>query len=192
MKPENTKAVKRYASASTLALTELWLREEAKAGWRLIDVKHGAFSNKYFFLKSNDCREVYFGTVGFSEKEKSLRNTMISIQSYLKFKYHLKPLNNKKWCFWYKMKREHITDINDVKANLLIREKCISKSYNMHLWISGVCSVLSAALLFWETSLDGKLLIFLILFPLIFLIFLAKKINHKRNIKAAYKRFLEE
>ena len=192
IKPEDKKTLKRYTSASTLALTELWLRMEAKEGWKLIDVKEGLFSSKYFFIKSKNCDEVYFGTVGFGSKEKNLSNTEISIFNYLRNKYHLKSLNNKKWCFWYKIKREHITDINDLKINMLIREKCISKSYNMHLWISGVCSLLCAALLLTETSFRGKLLIFAILFLLIFLIFLAKKINHNRTVKIAYKNFLEE
>ena len=192
MKTENVKTVTRYASASTLAADELWLRKEAKAGWKLTDVKTGAFSNKYFFLKSKGCDEVYFGTVGFGYKEKNLRNTEASILSYLSNKYHLKPLNSQKRCSWKKIKREHITDVSDVKINLLIREKCISKSYNTHLWITGVCSLICPALLFWETSLHGKLLVFSILFPVIFLIFLAKKINHSRNVKTAYKNFLEE
>jgi len=197
IKPENQKTVKRYTSAPTLALTELWLRKEAKEGWKLIDVKEGLFSSKYFFIKSKNCDEVYFGTVGFGEKEKNLRNTEISIHSYLSNKYHLKRLNNQKWCFWYKIKREHLTDINDVKINMLIREKCISKSYNSYLWISGVCSLLCAALLLTETSYLGKgfdfsILFILILLILIFLVSLAKKINHNRNVKIAYKNFLEE
>ena len=192
MNSENAKTVTRYTSASTLAVTELWLRKEAKAGWKLIDVKEGVFSSKYFFLKSKGCGEVYFGTVGFGAKEKNLGNTEISIFNYLRNKYHLKRLNNQKWCFWHKIKIEHITDINDLKINMLIREKCISKSYNMHLWISGVCSLLCAALLLTETSFRGKFLIFSIFFLLIFLIFLAKKINHKRNVKTAYEQFLEE
>ena len=192
IKSENTKTVTKYTSASTLALTELWLRKEAKAGWKLIDVKEGLFSSKYFFIKSKNCDEVYFGTVGFGEKEKNLRNTEISIHSYLRNKYHLKRLNNQKWCFWYKIKREHLTDINDVKINMLIREKCISKSYNTYLLICGISGTLSFLMPLLSDPHNIYTYVFPVFFSIMFIFFLIKKLNHNRNVKTAYKNFLEE
>jgi hypothetical protein len=192
MNSENTKTVTKYTSASTLALTELWLRKEAKAGWKLIDVKEGAFSSKYIFIKSKSCDEVYFGNVGFGEKEKNLRNTEASILSYLKNKYHLKRLNNQKWCFWHKIKREHITDISDVKINMLIREKCISKSYNTYLLICGIIGTLSFLMPLLSDPHNIYTYVFPVFFSIMFIFFLIKKLNHNRNVKTAYKNFLEE
>jgi len=189
IKPENRKAVTKYFSPSVLAKTELWLREEAKNGWRLDDVEEYVFFNKYYFIKSKNCDEVYLGTVAFDSREKNLSNTESSIKSYLKFKYHLKPLNNRQWCFWYKMKKEQITDIKDVKTNLLIREKCISRYYNKYLWVTGIASVLS---LYFPFVSGIHNIFFPILFSVLFVIFLIKKLNHKRTCKIAYKNFLED
>ncbi|MBQ9112008.1 MAG: hypothetical protein IJY08_00330 [Clostridia bacterium] len=186
MKSEDRKVIKKYRSNSTLALTELWLRNESKCGWRLTDVNEQMFHNTYTFVKCSPSDDVYFGLAYFNKEPKHTR-IALSVLDYLRHKYSGKQLSAS-CCMWIKIPQSQITDINDLKNNLLIREKYIRMSYLQWsiLWTVPFVIFLLLAVM-WQpyiyslTALCG----------IGAFISAIKLINHKINCDKVYKNFIK-
>ena len=125
---EKEKIVKRYFSNATVLETERWLREEARLGWRLEHVKDGVFRNTYFFRKCDPSDEIIIAPVSFAKQPK-YANTVSSVLAYLKVTYGGKHVSKNKFCLYIRLKRDKVTDIEDLKQNLIYREDCIKKDY---------------------------------------------------------------
>ena len=125
-----TKYIEKRSSANCfLALNEKWLRDKAKSGMKLLYIKYGIFRNTYCFIKCAPCDNVYFSAVTFFRLD-SFSNTSYGVIRYLKDKYHGKELVGDGSTI--RLKKENITDIDDVKRNLLYREKCIRNAYLLY------------------------------------------------------------
>lgn len=140
MKPERQKIIKKHTNNATLAKIEKWLREESKQGWRLIHIKEGLFQNTYHFLQGEPSDEVYVAPADFV-KQPSYRSTMLSVLAYLKFAYGGKKVSKKDFCLWIRLSKSKITNVRDVKQNLLCRERCIKKDYLMWTIVMGIGSL---------------------------------------------------
>ena len=122
---------KRFSANCFLALNEKRLRDKAKSGMRLYYIKRGIFRDTYCFIKCAPCNNVYFSAAVF--KSDSLSNTSYGVIRYIKNKYHGKELVGNGSTI--RLKKENITDIDDVKRNLLYREKCIRNDYLLYFSI---------------------------------------------------------
>ncbi len=189
MKPENSRLEKKHINNATLAKTEMWLHEQARTGWKLSDVKDGPLFTTFHFIKCKPCDYVYFAPASFV-KSPSYTDTSISVIHYIKSRYGGKKVSNKTFCSWIRVSKGKITDLQDVKKNLLYRENCIAKDYLLYFLGFAVLSLSMFAI-----GIIGLLPpIFYILPSLIgiaALIHLIKLIVHNRNCRKIYTNFLE-
>lgn len=175
------KTTKKYKSNALLALTELWLHKEATNGWILTDIKDSLLWNTYSFVKSKPSDDVYISYANFCKQPK-YESTNLSILSYIKNKYHGKYLKSH---LWVKLHKSKITDINDFKTNMLIREKHIKIQYIQWLIAFTILLILSCYLTIFEQSMW-----YAVIFSLIgSIILVAKLYIHKINCKTVYNKY---
>ncbi len=184
MKNEDVKIEKRHICNSNLSKTEMWLRNQAKLGWKLSTVKSGVFFDSFVFTKGSPCDCLYFATASFA-KLPNLQNTSLGVINYIKNTYGGKDLSKKEFNDWICIKRTKITNIEDIMKNLQLRENCIKKEYLIYfmvfvllafaMFVVGLLS--SAAFLFYMIS---AVMGVIAVFPAV------KLIVHKINCKKAY------
>ncbi len=187
MKLEKCIKIKKYTANHNLAKIEKWLREEIKNGKKLVHVKTGVFINTYYFIKAANCDEVYFAPADFAKNAKFTR-TSLSVLSYLKSKYGAKKLSGVDYCLWIRLSKSNITDLNDVKANLLARENCIKKHFLEWLFCFAIPTVAFAIL----SIFDASTLLLCSVFFAGFLITLIQLLLHKKYCKEIYTDFLKD
>lgn len=187
MKLEKCIKVKKYTSNHNLAKIEKWLRIEASNGKKLVHVKTGIFINTYYFIKAANCDEIYFAPADFAKNEKCTRTT-ISVLSYLQTKHGAKKLSAIDYCLWIRLSKSKITNVDDIKANLMIREKCIRNDLLQLLSAFLIQTIAFAILSFFEAY--TLLFAFISFVPLA--IVLIQLLLHRKNCKEIYTDFLND
>ena len=187
MKLDKCIKVKKYTSNHNLAKIEKWLRIEASNGKKLIHVKSGVFKNTYYFIEAANCDEVYFAPADFAKIDKYSRTT-ISVLSYLQTKHGAKKLSPIDYCLWIRLSKSKITNIDDIKANLMIREKCIRNQFLQWLGAFLIETIAFAILSFFEAY---TLLFAFISFVPVVIVFI-QLLLHRKNCKEIYTDFLND
>ena len=190
MKPERKKIIKKRTTNATLVQIEKWLREESAQGWRLVHVKDGLFQNTYHFIQCAPSDEIYFAPSDFVKQPK-YSSTCLSVLAYLKVAYGAKNVSKKDFCLWIRLSKSKITNVRDVKQNLLCRERCIKKDYLQWTISLGVCSLA----LFLISLFEGcnPVIALYATVPFIFFVrSLIQLIRHQILCKRIYKSFLED
>ena len=178
--------VKKHTSNYNLVKIEKWLRDEAASGKKLVHVKMGLFTNTYYFIEAANCNEIYFDHANFGKNTK-LRRTSVAVLSYLQSKHGAKKLSKVDGCLWIRLSQSKISDLNDIKANLLIREKCIATELLQRLAVSFIPTVAFAILSIFDTSV----LLFASISFAGFAIFLIQLLLHRKYCKEIYTDFLK-
>jgi len=148
---KNTKTEKKRISNFNLAKTEAWLRNQAKIGWKLTEVKSGILFHTFVFVKSTPGDYLYFAPAYFGKKQK-LWNTSYGIINYIKRTYKGKDVSKKGFSGWICIKQSDATDIEDIRKHLQYRENCIRKGYlqDFALFAIPACVLAIAGLLVKE------------------------------------------
>ncbi len=192
------KTEKKHVTDSNLAITEKWLREQSKLGWKLTDVKSGLFFCKFTFVKSNSRDNVYFAPashLGYKlfKLQKSYYFESNGELNYIKNNYGGKLVSKSDLNGWIAFKRSKITNPEDVKKNLMYREKYIRNCYLLYLISFFTISVLTAAAIFFSpTDTYFYSYSMSIILAFISMFFALKFFIHRKNCKIAYSDFLNE
>ena len=189
MKKEKVRIEKRHISNANLAKTEKWLRDQAEAGWKLSEVKMGILRDTFVFIKCKPCDNAYFSHVFFYKLPK-LQNTSFSVIDYIKSTYGGKKLSPKDYNGWICLKISNITDVDDVRNNLIYRENCIRTEYIIYF-----TAFLVPAIIMLLVGIFARESLPFYGFPsfigAISAIPAVKLVLHKKNCKEAYTDFLK-
>ena len=128
-----------------------------------------------------------FAPADFAKIDKYSRTT-ISVLSYLQTKHGAKKISPIDYCLWIRLSKSKITNIDDIKANLMIREKCIRNQFLQWLGAFLFVTIAFAILSFFESY---TLLFAFISFVPVAIVFI-QLVLHRKNCKEIYTDFLND